>query len=140
MEKLAETENQPIVSDEQFKTTALILLREGYWNDVNVVADEITAAVNDEGMPDDMEGYIEDVIQCHPRITMLEGALDCLKFSNNPNAGLFYDSGVEAFDFRYGIPFSDFAFYAFKKDIIQKLRKAGLTVVLSACLMKCGTR
>ena len=104
-------------------------LRADYYADVRGLAEQVGAWW--EGEPGaDREAlieYIDESVDGHGRVIYTAQAMDCLRYSDNDGLGI-EELGVDGFDWKDGIPWSQLAYFAFRADVIAQLGAEGLDV------------
>lgn len=100
-----------------------------YHDDVSDMAEQIIewwkseSTANREALMD----YIHESVDGCRRVILTYCAKECLLESDNDNAGI-EEVGVNGFDFKHGIPWSQLAYFAFTADVVEKLDRRGLDV------------
>jgi Uri superfamily endonuclease len=110
------------------------VLRKDYYDDVRSMSEGIRQEFadyvkRDKPSSDDAREWLQDYIHesCDgaSRVIYTSEAMDCLRYSDNDEAGI-EELGSEGFDWSDGIPWSQLAYFAFRRDVEEQLSADGL--------------
>lgn len=88
---------------------------------------------------EDLLERISEMCDGHRQVIYLGNAIDTLRFSDNDSIGI-EELGIDGFDFKSGIPWSQLAYWAFEADVKERIESLGLDLnePKLACKGTCG--